>query len=218
MMQGPLRPHRQHGLGRRPAGSRRPGQLRRGQGRPRRPHPFRGPRAGRRATSPCNVVAPGPIATAMTDALPEERRGDSPRRAARPAAAPPRRSPPPWPSSAPTRRRTSPAPSSPSTAASAWATSTIDHQISPNTRRHPQWTVTKSSSTLRDVRRRGPRRRRGAVTEDANFKDDLDADSLDLVELVMALEEKLDISHPRGGPRRHQHRRPGRSTSDREGR
>jgi acyl carrier protein len=35
-----------------------------------------------------------------------------------------------------------------------------------------------------------------AVTEDAKFKDDLDADSLDLVELVMALEEKLDISVP----------------------
>ena len=36
----------------------------------------------------------------------------------------------------------------------------------------------------------------GQVTEDARFKDDLDADSLDLVELVMALEEKLDISVP----------------------
>ncbi len=35
-----------------------------------------------------------------------------------------------------------------------------------------------------------------AVTEDASFKDDLDADSLDLVELVMALEERLDISVP----------------------
>jgi acyl carrier protein len=35
-----------------------------------------------------------------------------------------------------------------------------------------------------------------AVTEDAKFKDDLDADSLDLVEFVMALEEQLDISVP----------------------
>ena len=34
------------------------------------------------------------------------------------------------------------------------------------------------------------------VTETARFKEDLDADSLDLVELVMALEEKLDISVP----------------------
>jgi acyl carrier protein len=35
-----------------------------------------------------------------------------------------------------------------------------------------------------------------AVTETASFKDDLDADSLDLVELVMALEERLDVSVP----------------------
>jgi acyl carrier protein len=32
------------------------------------------------------------------------------------------------------------------------------------------------------------------VTPDAKFGDDLDADSLDLVELVMALEEEFDIS------------------------
>jgi len=32
------------------------------------------------------------------------------------------------------------------------------------------------------------------VTKDASFADDLDADSLDLVELVMALEEEFDIS------------------------
>ena len=32
------------------------------------------------------------------------------------------------------------------------------------------------------------------VTEEARFKDDLDADSLDLVELVMALEEEFDVS------------------------
>jgi acyl carrier protein len=32
------------------------------------------------------------------------------------------------------------------------------------------------------------------VTIDASFADDLDADSLDLVELVMALEEKFDIT------------------------
>ena len=34
------------------------------------------------------------------------------------------------------------------------------------------------------------------VTETARFKEDLDADSLDLVELVMALEEEFDISVP----------------------
>lgn len=35
-----------------------------------------------------------------------------------------------------------------------------------------------------------------AVTEAASFKDDLEADSLDLVELVMALEEDFDIEVP----------------------
>ena len=34
------------------------------------------------------------------------------------------------------------------------------------------------------------------VNEGASFKDDLDADSLDLVEFVMALEEKFSISVP----------------------
>jgi len=32
------------------------------------------------------------------------------------------------------------------------------------------------------------------VTMDASFADDLDADSLDLVELVMGLEEEFDVS------------------------
>ncbi|MGZ8751799.1 MAG: acyl carrier protein [Acidimicrobiia bacterium] len=36
----------------------------------------------------------------------------------------------------------------------------------------------------------------GSVTEEARFKDDLDADSLDLVELVMGLEERFDITVP----------------------
>jgi acyl carrier protein len=35
-----------------------------------------------------------------------------------------------------------------------------------------------------------------AVTMEARFGDDLDADSLDLVELVMALEEAFDIEVP----------------------
>jgi acyl carrier protein len=35
-----------------------------------------------------------------------------------------------------------------------------------------------------------------AVVEDARFKEDLDADSLDLVELVMGLEERFDITVP----------------------
>ncbi|HEX2043878.1 MAG TPA: acyl carrier protein [Acidimicrobiales bacterium] len=37
---------------------------------------------------------------------------------------------------------------------------------------------------------------RELVTEDASFKDDLDADSLDLVEFVMAVEESFGISIP----------------------
>ena len=36
----------------------------------------------------------------------------------------------------------------------------------------------------------------GQVTEGARFKEDLDADSLDLVELVMGLEERFDIEVP----------------------
>ena len=36
----------------------------------------------------------------------------------------------------------------------------------------------------------------GAIVEDARFKEDLDADSLDLVEVVMALEERLEIAIP----------------------
>jgi acyl carrier protein len=35
-----------------------------------------------------------------------------------------------------------------------------------------------------------------AVTEEARFKEELDADSLDLVEFVMALEEEFDITVP----------------------
>jgi acyl carrier protein len=36
----------------------------------------------------------------------------------------------------------------------------------------------------------------GDVTEASRFKEDLGADSLDLVEFVMALEERLDIAVP----------------------
>ena len=35
-----------------------------------------------------------------------------------------------------------------------------------------------------------------AITEEASFIDDLGADSLDIVELIMALEEKFDIEIP----------------------
>ena len=36
----------------------------------------------------------------------------------------------------------------------------------------------------------------GSVTMEASFIDDLGADSLDIVELIMALEEKFDIEIP----------------------
>ncbi len=36
----------------------------------------------------------------------------------------------------------------------------------------------------------------GAVVESARFAEDLDADSLDLVELVMGLEERFDVAIP----------------------
>ncbi len=35
-----------------------------------------------------------------------------------------------------------------------------------------------------------------SITEDARFKEDLEADSLDLVELVMGLEERFSIEVP----------------------
>ncbi|MEU7799033.1 acyl carrier protein [Micromonospora arborensis] len=40
-----------------------------------------------------------------------------------------------------------------------------------------------------------------AVTEDADFRKDLDAESLDLVELMMALEDRLGIRLPEDGLR-----------------
>ena len=36
----------------------------------------------------------------------------------------------------------------------------------------------------------------GEITEDASFQDDLDADSLDLVELIMELEDNFGIKIP----------------------
>ena len=47
------------------------------------------------------------------------------------------------------------------------------------------------------------------VTKEASFADDLDADSLDLVELVMALEDEFDITRRGGGARGHHDGRPG---------
>jgi len=36
----------------------------------------------------------------------------------------------------------------------------------------------------------------GKVTDEARFKEDLDADSLDIVEFVMGMEEKFDVELP----------------------
>ena len=57
-----------------------------------------------------------------------------------------------------------------------------------------------------------------AVIEEARFKEDLDADSLDLVELVMGLEERFDISVPEEDLEDVAHRRPGRRPRDGQGR
>ena len=51
-------------------------------------------------------------------------------------------------------------------------------------------------STLREVAVEVLGVEADAVNEQSSFKDDLDADSLDLVEVVMALEERLDIAIP----------------------
>ena len=41
----------------------------------------------------------------------------------------------------------------------------------------------------------------GAITEDASFQDDLNADSLDLVELIMELEDQFGIRSGRRRPK-----------------
>ena len=56
--------------------------------------------------------------------------------------------------------------------------------------------MTKRSPTIREVAVEVLSVEPDAVTEDARFKEDLDADSLDLVELVMGLEERFDIEVP----------------------
>ena len=48
--------------------------------------------------------------------------------------------------------------------------------------------------TVHKLRGRGPLGRRLPGHREASFADDLDADSLDLVELVMALEEEFDVN------------------------
>ena len=52
------------------------------------------------------------------------------------------------------------------------------------------------SATIKDVAAEVLSVEPDQVTEAARFKEDLDADSLDLVELVMGLEERFDIEVP----------------------
>ena len=51
-------------------------------------------------------------------------------------------------------------------------------------------------STIKDVAAEVLSVEPDQVTETARFKEDLDADSLDLVELVIGLEERFDIEVP----------------------
>ena len=55
---------------------------------------------------------------------------------------------------------------------------------------------TEALATLREVAAEVLSVEPDQVTEAARFKEDLDADSLDLVELVMGLEERFDIQVP----------------------
>ena len=145
-----------------------------------------------------NVVAPGPIVTAMTDGLPDDRRQALADATAWAGSAPPTRWPPWSPSCAPRRPRTSPAPSCRSTAASAWDTDPLRRSDPPRShheRTHHHGPCRRLRGPPYGRRRRADRRARPGHRAGA-FKDDLDADSLDLVELVMELEDRFDITIP----------------------
>jgi len=63
-------------------------------------------------------------------------------------------------------------------------------------RRNPVMEREEALAVIRDVAVEVLSVEPDAVVEDARFKEDLDADSLDLVELVMGLEEKFDVTIP----------------------
>src|SRR5579863_399309 len=85
---------------------------------------------------------------------------------------------------------TSPAPSFRSTAALAWGCSVSETK-------HRRSQIVDSDATFEKFRECAVEVLQvpaDKVTKEAKFADDLDADSLDLVELVMALEEAFDIT------------------------
>jgi acyl carrier protein len=73
--------------------------------------------------------------------------------------------------------------------ASGWATD-------PQRERKPYMERAAALATIKDVAAEVLSVEPDQVTETARFKEDLDADSLDLVELVMGLEERFDIEVP----------------------
>ena len=139
-----------------------------------------------------NVVEPGPVTTAMTDASPR------PRKDLLTGAMPMGRfgTPTRWrqwsPSCATMPPRSSPGSWSRSTAASAWVAEPLvpvphdTKEVIPWIVQPPSMPSPRPPSTCRRAGRPGHRA--------GLFADDLDADSLDLVELVMQLEDSLDVT------------------------
>ncbi len=112
----------------------------------------------------CNVVAPGPIVTAMTESLSEEWQGKAEE-------------------SVPLGRFGTPDEVG---AVVAFLCSDAAGYV----------TGAEALGVLREVAVEVLSVEPDQVTEGARFKEDLDADSLDLVEMVMGLEERFDISVP----------------------
>src|SRR4029077_20232816 len=86
-----------------------------------------------------------------------------------------------------------------STVAWAWATEgsqPFEPIASSDRRKEIPMDRADALATIQDVAAEGLSVEPTRVTEGARFKESLDADSLDLVELVMGLEERFDIEVP----------------------